>query len=148
MGRDLLLYRLDEDYYYELPKKFRKDIMGGIFRFYDKEQNLVLTLDGKSVRIRKGYMFNGASFKISIFGLFNIGISDGEIDPKTGKVKLFYPTMVHDAMTTFDSHPQMIYTRKEMDKIFFYMLKEIGWKKSKLYYWAVRFWSIVTFQDV
>jgi len=143
---DLKLYQLDEDYEYKLPKKFQKDTMGGIFKFYDKEQNLVLTLDGKSVRIRKGYLWNGASPKIEFLGII-IGTYDGEIDPETGKPITYYATCVHDAMCICQKENSFFYTRREIDLIFYHMLKEAGWKHSRLYFLAVRIYSKLTFQD-
>ena len=145
---DIKLFKLDEDYVYNLPKKWQKDTMGGVFRFTDKYYGLYMELDGKTIKIRKGYQWNGASFQISIFGIFQIGTYNGEIDPKTGKRRLYYATMIHDALTMNDDDPEMIYTRKEMDQLFFHMLKEAKWGRAKLYYWAVRFWSIISFQDI
>ena len=142
---DLKLYQLDEDYEYKLPKKFQKDIMGP-FKFYNKEYNLIMELDGKSVKIKKGYQFIGCSPKVQLFGHV-VGTPDGKIDPKTGKPLTFYCSMVHDAMTMNDDEPNMPYTRKEMDDLFKHMLYEVGWKYSKLYWIAVRAFSIITFQD-
>lgn len=84
------------------------------------------------LHIVKGYSWDGASPKVCVFGKI-IGTWDGKNDC------LKFPTLVHDILCQFDNP----LTRKEIDQIFYKLMKDVGFPYAKTYYRAVRFWSMI-----
>lgn len=138
-------YTLDKDFTYELPEEFQYETLGTI-RYADKKNKTWLILDGKTIKVLKGYTNDGNTFKFKVFGKV-FGTPDGKVMPD-GYPQTYYASLCHDALTQFMDDERMIYTREEADKLFYHMLKECKWKWSRLYFWGVRFWSKISFQDV
>jgi hypothetical protein len=138
------IYTLNKNYFRFLPDKFKKEL-SCVINFHDEKGRCWLELDGRGVLIRKGYATDGCTPKINLFGWI-VGTPDGPIQ-KDGYPQTYWASLVHDVLTQFQHDKKMIYNRKEMDDIFYYMLKECNWPYAKLYYYAVRIYSKITFQD-
>lgn len=83
-----------------------------------------------------GYAWDGCTPKFSFLGLAIIGIPDGHIDIDTMQPKTYYASLVHDAFYQYLTDVPV--SKKEIDKLFFKMLKERFFPLSRLYYIAVR----------
>lgn len=85
--------------------------------------------------VYKDYAWDGCSPKIktrnSIFGIW-----DGFYHAKTKKPKAYWASMVHDFLYQYLTEHNI--SRKEADKIFYYLLKESNFWLAPLYYLAVR----------
>jgi hypothetical protein len=82
-----------------------------------------------------GYAWDGCTPKVSILGLFILGIPDGHIDVETGKPLTYYASLVHDA---FYQYLEVIpVSKKEIDRQFYVMLKERRFPLAWLYYQSV-----------
>lgn len=87
------------------------------------------------IRMKKeGYSWDGCSPKFNIYDMI-FGTSDGVVDKRSGKPKAFYASMIHDVLYQFTDHG---FTRKQVDIIFLYLMKEYDFRPAKLYYHAVR----------
>lgn len=140
------IYILKKDYSKLLPKKWHRNMYTGNAIFLDKKGVLRLVLYEDSLFIPKGYSTDGCTPKMKIFGWI-VGTPDGPTQ-KDGYPQTYWASLVHDALCQFQHNEAMPYTRKEIDELFFHMLKECGWKWARLYYWAVRIYSKITFQDI
>lgn len=128
------LFTLGYDYSYWSPYLLDKD-----YYFYDDKDRLWLVLgsDGLII-VKKGYSWNGCSPKIEIMGRI-FGTSDGPIDPDSKLPKQTYcASMVHDALSQFLNDPDMVLSKRRIDKIFYLILKRDGFKYASVYYYAVR----------
>ncbi|NUM47064.1 MAG: hypothetical protein HUU38_20380 [Anaerolineales bacterium] len=91
--------------------------------------------DGMIV-IPRNYAWNGCTPKWSFFDLFVFGTPDGIVDIKTCKPKMYYPTLVHDAL--YQYYPWHSVERKDIDLLFLEMARESEFRLSLLYYTVVR----------
>jgi hypothetical protein len=135
------LYTLENKFIYHTKKPCSKES-----KFYDSKSNLRMTITKfGTIIIGAGYSWNGCSPKVKI-GKWIFGTPDGDIDEDTGKPITYYASLVHDALTQFYKHPDMCFTRKAMDDIFYDMLVEADFEYAYLYYFAVRSYAVVTFK--
>jgi len=89
-------------------------------------------LNQKGLTIYKGYAHDGATPKIKIFGKV-VGVWDG----KNGCLE--DATRVHDILCQFNNP----LSRKEIDYIFYKMMKDVDFPFAWWYYIAVRSYSII-----
>jgi hypothetical protein len=133
-------FTLDDDYTKSTFLKFNRP-----YDYYDQDGKLRLTLfqDGIII-IWSGYSWDGCSPKVYIGSGVFIGVWDGQINNKTEKPELYYPSLVHDALCQFyyesQSFPLAI---KTVDKIFLSMMKEEKFMFANLYYVSVRIWHCI-----
>ena len=110
------------------------------FRFHDENKDklrLVIHADGR-ITVKDGYAWDGCSPKFSIFDLFYIGTPDGVRDVNTGRPKTYYASLIHDALYQFMEHPDMPYSRAQMDRFFLVLMRARRFRLSGLYWLAVR----------
>ena len=96
-----------------------------------------LMLNDKGVIVvNKQYSWDGCSPKLKVFGKI-VGVPDGPEGflsrPETWRGSLF-----HDALCQFQKHPDMPFSREEIDLIFLKLLELDGFERAQLYYRAVR----------
>jgi len=89
------------------------------------------TISQDGLMIKRGYSWDGCSPKFKIFGI-TFGTWDGRNDC------LKYPSLVHDILCQFPNPLE----RAEIDKIFYEMMKKVDFSFAKLYYYAVRCYSV------
>ncbi len=77
------------------------------------------------VTVRAGFEFDGATLA-----------PDGRHDPATGLLRMYYPTVIHDALYVF--LPDTPFSRREIDRIFRDMMRQAGFRPVWLYFGAVR----------
>jgi hypothetical protein len=118
-------YLLEEDYVLEHDS----------FIGEDEECEFASISDGK-LTIKKGYAWNGCSPTYSIWDIKLIGTSDGIINYRTGKPLASQASLVHDALCQYE-----FISKKETDKIFLEMLREVKFMPARIYYYAVRFFG-------
>jgi hypothetical protein len=112
-------YVLAQDYTYP------SGILGRAFvGVRDGAEWLRITPDG-AITVRAGFQFDGSTFS-----------PDGRRDPQTGKPRMYYPALVHDALYVFLPHTPL--SRREIDDIFKRMMREAGFRPAWLYFAAVR----------
>ena len=92
--------------------------------------------DDGTFRIATGYAWNGCTPKFSLFDLIILGTPDGIVDVEMLQPKLYYPTLVHDALYQYYAWHQL--TRKQVDDLFLKMMREVKFKPAWLYYAVVR----------
>ncbi len=110
------------------------------FSFHDDNKGklrLVIHPDGR-IQVKDGYAWDGCSPKFSIFDLFYIGTPDGVMNVRTGKPKTYCASLVHDALYQFMDHPDMPYSRAQMDRFFRVLMKDADFRLGGLYWLAVR----------
>lgn len=134
---------LDKTLVYRIGNKAIKDKLSKYgnksIKFYDTTGVLRATLDcaSKSIIVERGYAWDGCSPKWVFLDLI-VGTPDGAINPNTGKTKTYYGSLVHDVIYQFLDDPQMIFDRKDADKIFYESLLANKFFWSYIYYVAVR----------
>jgi hypothetical protein len=112
-------YTLDRDYTYQ------SGILGRAFvGVRDGREWLQITPDG-AITVRAGFEFDGSTFS-----------PDGRRDRATGKPRMYYPALVHDALYVFLPHTP--FSRREIDDIFLRMMREAGFRPAWLYFGMVR----------
>ena len=137
----MYIYVLNKDFSYKV-----KDFTHwGSHRFYDEKAKLWLEINDNTIFVKAGYATDGCTPKINIFG-WVVGTPDGPI-MYDGYPQTYWASLVHDALVQFSKEPNMPYSKKQIDQIFYTMLKECNWKWAGLYYSAVRLFSKITFQD-
>ena len=126
------IYKLDCDYIYQT----------GIKTDYFNSKWLEILSDG-TIRVKKGYAWDGCSIKWNILDLAVIGTPDGVINIETMKPKAYYASLVHDALYQYMGYHSI--TRKGADKIFLRILRENKFIPAKIYYYAVRIFGGIGF---
>lgn len=124
------IYKLEADYYYDLPRKVGV-FYGEWLRIIDNKTT------GKSqILIPKGYVWDGCSPNFKVLDLFYVGTPDGAVDIQTMKPKTYYASLVHDALYQYMGFHEI--DRKEADEIFFKIMKRDQFYLAKAYYYGVR----------
>jgi hypothetical protein len=70
-----------------------------------------------------------------LLGLIIIGVPDGHIDIGTGKPKTHYASLVHDVFYQYLEYVPV--SKKEIDLLFYDMLRETEFPLAWFYYMAV-----------
>lgn len=135
-------YRLSEPYIFQasvLPD-FRNWQTDTVF-FTDDNDRLWLSIqiDG-TITIEAAYCWDGCSPKWQLGG-FIFGTPDGATNPQTGYPYTYDGSLPHDALLQWEQHPNMPYSRAEIDRIFHDQLVAAGFPAARLYYRAVRLYS-------
>lgn len=125
------IYKLDEDFVYSNRR----------LRGYDYQDEWISISSG-SIVIRKGYAWDGCSFKFNFADVFILGVPDGRIDIHTYKPVTYHASLVHDALCQIARKGNFSYWRAA--NIFDDMLKEQNFAARWLYASAVKFWVILT----
>ncbi len=135
------IYKLDSSKAFIIPLSDAKQ-HDSTLRLLDSSRTLRAEVqqevqqDGQAnLYIFEGYSWDGCTPKFQLFGKV-LGTWDGPIDKKTGKPAAYYPSLVHDVLCQFEN--KVPYTRKEIDKIFYSLLKYYKFPYPRLYYNAVR----------
>lgn len=89
-----------------------------------------------TIEIRKGYGWDGCTFKKSVLDVFIVGTPDGIIDIETLKPKTYYASLVHDALYQYYGYHGI--RRRDIDRLFLTMMRKKKFKPALLYYLAVR----------
>ena len=96
---------------------------------------LMINVNGVLV-VNELYAWDGCSPKVRLFGKV-VGVPEGPEGflnrPETWRGSLF-----HDVLCQFQSHPDMPFSREEIDLIFLKLLELDGFERAQLYYRAVR----------
>lgn len=110
------------------PVVFRDD--QGIIR-------LIINPDG-SIIVKKDYAWDGCSPKFKLFGWLLVGTPDGAPNPSTGYPYTYFASCIHDALCQFEDHPDMPFSRSQIDYIFYQRLVRDEFPAALLYYKALR----------
>lgn len=89
-----------------------------------------------------GYAWDGCTPKYEFFD-FLIGTPDGKLDYGTEKPITYFASMTHDLLYQFKSEIPL--SRKTVDRLFYLILKDSGFKWSGLYYFFVRIFGGIIF---
>jgi len=127
------LYCIKEDY------SRRSSIKGREFEndWMKLSPDGTITIKGSN---QNGYAWDGCSPKIKLFDIC-LGTPEAVLNPKTGKSKTYYASLVHDVFYQFSKELRAIVKRKEVDREFYNILMDNEFKAAKLYYYAVRFFG-------
>ena len=126
------LYTLPADYQHATGMPIDKTVM-----FTDAKGTPWLMIDTHGVMtIAAGYASDGCSPKYA-FKRWIIGTPDGSVCPFCKLPETYYAFFVHDALCQFADHKDMPWSRAQIDKIFYNVLKRDQFKWAKFYYWAV-----------
>ena len=82
------------------------------------------------------YAWDGCTPKFCLLDVL-LGVPDGAVDSRTGKVKTYYASLVHDALYQF-LDVGLPYNRKDADDFFLCLMEETGFILRQIYYRAVR----------
>lgn len=137
MINKLIIYTLEDDFHYKSSSSFERDFVFSI----DTKIWLILSWNG-NIEIRKGYSWDGCSPKFEMFGKV-WGTPDGSINKDTSLPKTYRASLVHDALLQFSQSEVMPFTRKEIDKLFYFILKQDKFKFAYLYYIFVRLYAAI-----
>jgi len=138
-----LHYQYDKEFFAYHSKNLDEPV-----NFEDKHGNIWLTItqtddDRYKVYIPSGYAWDGCSPSTTILDLFWMGTPDGVVYYKTGVPKTYHASLVHDALCQFCKNKNMPFSRRVIDGIFYRMLKEVDFKLARIYYIAVRIFSLL-----
>ena len=86
---------------------------------------------------KKGYAWDGCSPKFK-FRDICLGTPDGVLNWTTKRPKTYYASMVHDVFYQFSNELKATVKRKEVDQLFFHILKENNFRLAGSYYRVVR----------
>ena len=129
-------YRLDADYKQQLPIT-----LPAIVRFCDENRNCWATIGADGVMsVIRGYAWDGCSPKWRI-GDILIGTPDAAPDDVTGLPKTYHASLIHDVLCQFQQHPDMPFSRTQIDRIFYDLLRRDRFAQAALYYAAVRLYA-------
>jgi len=125
------IYCLEEDYSY------KSAITGRTFEneWFKLDKDGTVTVKGSH---KKGYAWDGCSPKFKFRDVCLIGIPDAVLNWKTKKPKTYYASMIHDVFYQFSYAVKSFVSRKEVDLLFYDILKENNFRLAKVYYGAVR----------
>ena len=101
--------------------------------------------------VNEKYSWDGCSPKIKLLGKV-IGVYDGPVRPADGADQLkawkngvcvqrpvtWRASLFHDALCQFQKHPDMPFSREQIDLIFLKIMELDGFEHAKLYYRVVR----------
>jgi len=124
------IYCIKDDYIH------RSSIKG---RYFENEW-LKLDYDG-TVIVKgtnyKGYAWDGCSPKFKIKDIY-VGTLEGVLNFDTGQSKTYYASLIHDIFYQFSPDVRSFVKRGEIDREFYIILKNNGFRFAKPYYIAVR----------
>ncbi len=126
------LYRLSTSFTWQSNLPIAEDLA-----FKDKTGKVRLILEqGGRITVTRGYSWNGCSPLFCLFDL-TIGTPDGIVDKTTGRPKVYFASLVHDALYQFlpDGLPL---TRAQADGCFLALMNDTGFRLRHIYYLAVR----------
>ena len=125
------IYCLEEDYTY------RSSIKGRVFEneWFKLEKNGTITVKGSH---KKGYAWDGCSPKFKFKDICWLGTPDAVLNWETKKPKTYYASMVHDVFYQFSKDVKPFIKRKEVDDLFYDILKENNFRLASVYYRVVR----------
>ena len=135
------LYTLESDYQYNTDR-FSSKLHGISF----KNEYLEIICNGPGdvdINVFTNYAWDGCTPKFKAFGVV-FGVSDGPINPETGKPQAYYASMLHDVLYDYSREiakengcriSDILYVA---DDIFYDILRRDGFRRARLYYWAVR----------
>lgn len=115
------LYKLDRNYIADIPA-----LEGVDYR------NHWVSIVGGTIKINKGYAWDGCSPKINVLGLFNIGVPDGAL--RCGKPFTYHASLVHDVLCQFSDIP---ITKAQSVAAFNHELTNVKFPLTRLYVFAV-----------
>lgn len=115
------------------------------FNLIDREfENSWLTISDGVIKIKatidRPYAWDGCSPKWERYDLI-IGTPDGRLDWRTLEPITYYASMIHDVLCQFINCKGFPISRIEADIIFRELLNLSGFKLTKIYYFAVRFYA-------
>ena len=124
------IYCLEEDY------SCRSSITGRAFEneWFKLAADGTVTVKGSN---KKGYAWDGCSPKLK-FKDICLGIPDAVLNWNTRRPKTYHASMVHDVFYQFSYDVKPFVKRKEVDRLFYEILKENNFKLARVYYGAVR----------
>jgi hypothetical protein len=126
------LYRMDQTYTWNCGKTIAEDMS-----FADGQGRVWLSLKTNGdIIVSTDYAWDGCTPKLCLLDVL-LGVPDGAVDSRTGKVKTYHASLVHDALYQF-LDVGLPYTRKDADDFFLRLMEETGFVLRKVYYWAVR----------
>lgn len=125
------LFTLDDYYQYDTGRPIDKPVM-----LFDRGKMWLMIDIAGVMTIAAGYSWDGCSPKYLIAGRI-WGTPDGKIDPVTKLPATYYASLVHDVLCQFEGHPDMPWSREEIDLIFYEVLQRDQFEYADLYYWGV-----------
>ena len=125
------IYCLEEDYTYQSL------IKGRVFEneWFKLEKNGAITVKGSH---KKGYAWDGCSPKFKFKDICWLGTPDAVLNWETKKPKTYYASMIHDVFYQFSKDVKPFIKRKEVDGLFYDILKENNFRLANVYYRVVR----------
>ncbi|MFA5007919.1 MAG: hypothetical protein WC546_01730 [Candidatus Omnitrophota bacterium] len=124
------VYCIKEDYRY--PSLIKERVFEN--EWLRLERNGVVTIKGSN---HKGYAWDGCSPKLKIKDIY-VGTFEGVLNLDTGQSKTFYASLIHDVFYQFSKEVKPFIKRREVDREFYIILKNNGFRFAKFYYIAVR----------
>ncbi|MFH0731301.1 MAG: hypothetical protein V2A72_00050 [Candidatus Omnitrophota bacterium] len=124
------IYCIQEDFVYKSSIKERTFNN----EWFKLDSDGTATVKGSN---RQGYAWDGCSPKLKILDIY-FGTPEGVLNFKTGRSKTYYASLIHDAFYQFSKGIKPFIMRREVDKEFYFILKENKFKPARLYYWSVR----------
>lgn len=134
---------LKKPYLYTLKKPERFDtyidlsgrLPKATLSFGERGWWLMINVQGVLI-VNRDYSWDGCSPKFKLFGKV-IGIPDGPLDPSSRPVT-WRASLFHDALCQFQDHPNMPFSREEIDAIFLRLAELDGFEHARLYHRAIR----------
>lgn len=94
-----------------------------------------------------GYAWDGCSPKFFFFDVY-FGTPDGIADRETRKPLTYYASLIHDVLYQFrDCYREQV-SREIIDQIFLDELRQQSFQLSGLYFWVVRIFGWIYWQDI
>ena len=125
------IYCLEQDYKYLSSLKGR----GFENEWMKFEPSGMITIKGSN---KKGYAWDGCSPKLKWRDICWIGTPDAVLNWKSMRPKTYYASMIHDIFYQFSNSLKLIVKRKEVDVMFYDILKENHFHFARVYYCVVR----------
>ncbi len=95
----------------------------------------------------RGYAWDGCSPKFFFLDVY-FGTPDGIIDLEMAKPETYYASLLHDVLYQFRHEYKDQISRKITDQIFLDELKKRDFSLSGLYFWVVRLFGWIYWQDI
>lgn len=121
--------------YYEMSKPTYQRICKERFNLRENLHFAYVTVAQNALIIYPGFKSDGCTPSFKIAGRW-FGTPDGKVDPETGKPKLYFAFLAHDAL--YNKLEMIPFSRKTADMIFLDLMRVENFKAAKLYYCAVR----------
>lgn len=124
---------------YELVYKYSSLNFSGNILFRNEWVTIKVSNDSLNITVKEGYSWNGCDPKFEFLHQ-ELGTPDGSFNSSTQRPYTYYASLVHDILCQFES--LLVFTREEIDFMFYLILKDSKFFWSWVYWKGVRLYAL------